>query len=119
MPKGSEGFSLAKVGTYAFLLGVLIAIGTAFVPSLVSTGTATALLVVLGLLVGFLNVTQKETVPFLVAALALGLGSSAKFSTLQTVGTYLDAIMANMVTFVAPAAVIVALKAVYELSKEN
>ena len=111
--------SLKKIGAYAFLLGALIAILTALVPGLLDAGILTALLVILGLIVGFLNVSQKEVVPFLVATLALGLGAQAKFSALPGVGTYIDAIMANIIIFVAPAAIIVGLKAIYELGRDN
>lgn len=120
IPKAISGaFSLNKIGTYAFLLGALIAILTALVSGLLEAGTLTALLVVLGLIVGFLNVSQKEVVPFLVAALALGLGAQAKFNALPTVGAYIDAVMANIIIFVAPAAVIVALKAIYDMGRES
>lgn len=115
----SGALSLAKIGTYAFLLGALIAILTALVPGLLDAGILTALLVIFGLIVGFLNVTQKEVVPFLVAALALGLGAQAKFSALPSVGPYLDAIMANIIIFVAPAAIIVGLKAIYDLGHKS
>lgn len=115
----SGALSLAKIGTYAFLLGVLIAILTGLVSGLLDAGILTALLVILGLAVGFLNVSQKEVVPFLVAALALGLGAQAKFSALPVIGTYIDAIMANIIIFVAPAAVIVGLKAIYDLGRES
>lgn len=115
MPAISGG----KIGTYAFLLGALIAIGTGLVPGLLGAGTLASLLVVLGLVVGFLNVSQKEVVPFLVAVLALGLGAQAKFNALPSVGAYMDAIMANLILFVAPAAVIVALKAIYDLGHDN
>lgn len=106
-----------KIGSYAFLLAALVAIVTALVPGLLGASALTALLVVLGLIVGCLNISQKEVVPFLVAALALGLGAQANFSALPTVGIYLDAIMANIITFVAPAAVIVGLKAIYDLGR--
>lgn len=115
----SGALSLEKIGTYAFLLGALIAILTGLVSGLIDAGILTALLVILGLIVGFLNVSQKEVVPFLVAALALGLGAQAKFSALPAIGANIDAIMANIITFVAPAAVIVALKAIYDLGRES
>ncbi len=115
----SEALSLTKIGLYVFLLGALIAILTALVPGLLETGTLTTLLVVLGLAVGFLNIRQKEVVPFLVAALALGLGAQAKFSAIPMVGGYIDAIIANIITFIAPAAVIVGLKAIYDLGRES
>ena len=116
MAKAKKLLGLTEMGTYAFLLGALIAIVTALFPDILGAGLITGILVLLGLVVGFLNITQKEVVPFLLAAVALGLGAQANFSALPMVGLYIDGIMANLVTFVAPAAVIVALKAIYDLS---
>lgn len=106
---------MQKWGSWAFLLGIVIAILTAFVPF-----EWTALvLVVLGLIVGLLNVTGKESVPFLVAAIALGFSAAS----LQPLGAvpivgWLLPIFGNIALFVAPAAFIVALKAVYGMAKE-
>lgn len=66
-----------------------------------------------------LNIIQKEVVPFLLATVALGLGAQTSFSALPMVGLYIDIIMANLVTFVAPAAVIVALKVVYDIARKG
>ena len=77
----------------------------------------------MGLVVGFLNVTEKETVPFLVAAAALML-TATSVATLQSIdlgvglGNYLAGIVSQIGVFVAPGAVIVALKAIYSLARE-
>ncbi|MBI3027667.1 hypothetical protein HYY70_06165 [Candidatus Woesearchaeota archaeon] len=59
-----------KLGEWAFIIGVVLAILFGLIPSQWE-GMATLVLVVLGLIVGFLNVTEKESTPFLVAAAAL------------------------------------------------
>ena len=65
-----------RVGNYSFIIGVIIAV----VLGLVSLGAATpwlaSLLVVLGLIVGFLNVTGKETKEFLIVATVLVIAAS-------------------------------------------
>lgn len=108
---------MEKLGEWSFILGVVIAVlaglfGTtyAWVPTL---------LVVLGVLVGLLNISDREITTFLIAAIALVVGGSASLGSLPTIGAYLGPIMQYIATFVAPAAVIVALKAVYELGKKK
>ena len=86
------------------------------------TGNLTLLLVILGLIVGFLNITEKETTPFLVAAAALML-TGTSVGTLNSIdlgvslGKYLAGIVSQIAVFVAPAAVVVALKAIQSLAK--
>ncbi|OYT55566.1 MAG: hypothetical protein B6U68_04655 [Candidatus Aenigmarchaeota archaeon ex4484_14] len=102
-----------KWGSYAFLLGVLIAILTAFI-------TATwvpALLVLLGLIVGFLNIADKEVQSFLIAAVALIVAGSVSTSV-GVIWAPLETILGNIMILVAPAAIIVALKAIYSLASK-
>ena len=108
------------IGEWAFLLGVVIAI-IAGIPGLVpeaNMGLVATGLVILGLIVGLLNITQKESPTFLVAAIALLLAGTAGLDELPMVGAWIGGILTNIATFVAPAAVIVALKVVYELASK-
>ncbi len=112
----------SKMGQWAFIAGVVIAI----VISLFSIsddkikGWMVLLLVVLGLIVGLLNVTEKETTPFLVAAAALLITGTAgnSLSIIPAIGGYLQSIVQNIAVFVAPAAIVVALKAIQSLAKD-
>jgi hypothetical protein len=106
-----------RIGEWAFILGVLLAIlaGLFLGPE----GWVAALLVALGAVVGLLNVSERETTPFLVASVALLLAGSAGLETLPLIGTFLAPILSNLVAFVAPAAVIVAIKAVYDLARKR
>ena len=105
----------SRLGRWAFIVGVLIAIIAGLVPAW-QTPTITWVLVILGLIVGLLNITAKETVEFLVATIALMLIGSA--GAIPALGTIILSILANIVAFVAPAALIVALKAIYELASK-
>lgn len=116
----------SKLGQWAFIIGVVLAmaIGLFSANMEASTrGTLSLLLVLLGLVVGFLNVTEKETVPFLVAAAALML-TATSVATLQSIdfgvglGNYLAGIVSQIGVFVAPGAVIVAIKAIYSLARD-
>lgn len=107
----------SKLGHWAFIVGVLIAVIAGLVPAW-NTPTVMWILVILGLVVGLMNITAKETVEFLVATVALVLIGTAGIQTLPALGTIVTAILENIVAFVAPAALVVALKAVYELARK-
>jgi len=111
-----------RVGNYSFIIGVIIAI----VLGVFSLGNITpilaSLLVVLGLIVGFLNVTGKETKEFLLVAVVLVIaasmgGASATLGGVQYIGQYLSGIFTQVLAFVVPATVVVALKDVWGLGQ--
>lgn len=111
-----------RVGNYSFIIGVIIAI----VLGIISLGAATAwlasLLVILGLIVGFLNVAGKETKEFLLVAtvliIAAGMGgASATLGGVQYIGQYLSGIFTQVLAFVVPATVVVALKDTWRLGQ--
>ncbi|MBD3304204.1 hypothetical protein GF343_03595 [Candidatus Woesearchaeota archaeon] len=107
----------SKLGHWAFIAGILIAVIAGLVPAW-NTPTVMWILVILGLVVGLMNITAKETVEFLVATIALVLIGTAGIQTLPALGEIVTAILENIVAFVAPAALIVALKAIYELARK-
>lgn len=117
----------SKMGEWAFIIGVVIAIVVGLFSSNIPEnihGILTLLLVVLGLVVGFLNVTATESTPFLIATAALMLTGTAN-ETLRLidrvglpVGTWLAGIVTQVAVFVAPAAIVVALKAIKSLASE-
>ena len=113
--KQSEDVS--KVGEWAFLGGVILAILVGLVPGVLPGNLVSLVLVVLGILVGLINIGAKETHSFLLASVALLVAGTAGLQTLPVVGSIVNAVLTNIVSFVAPAAVIVALKAVYEHGK--
>lgn len=106
-----------KMGHYAFLVAILLAILAGLVPSL-QVDWVTWVLIVLGLIVGFLNITAKETTEFLVATIALMLVGTAGLGVIPTAGSIIKVILLNIQAIVVPAALIVALKAIYALAEE-
>ena len=108
---------LQRVGHYSFIAGIIIAIIVALIPQFRGP-TAIWILVTLGVVVGLLNVTGKETVAFLVAAIALIIGSSASALSLGALWEGLPSILGNIILFVSPAAIVVALKTVYALAED-
>lgn len=110
-----------KLGGWAFILGVVIAIIAGLASGAldaVSAGYVTLALVVLGLIVGFLNIGDKEVNDFLIAAIAVVLLGTANLAVIPMIGLYLASMVLNVAAFVAPAALVVALKAVYNLSSK-
>ena len=113
----------SKIGQWAFIVGVAIAVVIGLFASNINESTQGWLilvLVVLGLIVGFLNVTERESTPFLVAAVALLLTGTAgdTLAVIPTIGDYLSGIVKSIAVFVAPAAIIVALKSIKSLASD-
>lgn len=104
-----------NIGHWSFIVGVLLAVLAGLVPTL-QTSSVTWILVVLGLVVGFLNVTARETTEFLVASIALLIVTEA--GAIPVLGGTVLVILSNIAAFVAPAALIVALRAVWVLAQE-
>ena len=109
---------MGKQGHYAFLVGVLLVVIAGLIPSLQAATWVPWVLIILGLIVGFMNITAKETTEFLVATIALMAVGTGGLSAIPSAGAILTAILKNLVVFVAPAALIVALKAIYALAAE-
>ncbi|MGC8812460.1 MAG: hypothetical protein ACP5O8_02630 [Candidatus Aenigmatarchaeota archaeon] len=109
-----------KVGEWAFILGVLIAVFSGVVIGRVE-GNVAIILILLGLFVGLMNIKkdEKKLATFLVAAIALLLSGTAGLENLPLIGSFIGPVLINITTFVTPAAVIIALKAVYNLAKKG
>lgn len=84
----------------------------------------TLVLLIMGIIVGLATITQKEVTPFLIAAIALIVASiSNVWYPLNTIHALLynwaTYILSYIVAFVAPAAVIIAIKAVFSMEKSK
>lgn len=112
-----------KAGEYAFLVGVAVAVlaavaGAAGALAAGVAGWVSVLLVILGIVVGLLNITEKESQPFLLAVVALLAAGTVGFGALDiqglpAVGSFLNMVVKNLGLVVAPAAVILAVKATW------
>lgn len=75
-------------------------------------------LLVLGLVIGFLNVTSKEIMLFLVATIALiVVGNVFAPLTVLDIGKFLGNMLSYVATLMAPAALIAAIKALWSVGK--
>lgn len=112
------------IGLLAFWVGIILAIvgGIWYQGS----GNIVLTVVIVGILVGILNVTGKEVLPLLIAAIALIVvgtagGDNGVFGALDKfggeAGTKINSIVAYLATFMAPAAVISAIRAVWAVAR--
>jgi len=132
-----EGLNLAKtkvggmeltalVGPAAFYIGLVIVLVAAFIePSdwlFVSLG-------VLGVIVGILNITARQTGPFLLATIAFIVAAFGMYSLVTiagstatpvvTIPTELIRLAATLTVFMGAAAMVIALRAIYEAAKSR
>ena len=113
------------VGAYAFLIGVILAVVIGlFNKSLESAGVLFySALVIIGLIVGFMNVGDKNSSTFLMASLSLvivgALGAEPlKYIALNNyVVTSLRNVLGSLLVLFVPATIIVALKTVFSMAK--
>ncbi|MBS3086489.1 hypothetical protein J4422_02200 [Candidatus Pacearchaeota archaeon] len=102
------------LGRWAFLIGVILAVVLGFLGPV--SGTWAMVLVVIGIIVGLLNVADREVTPFLMSGAVLIIASALGgnlLGGLPYVGAILDALLAIFV----PATVIVAVKNVFSLAR--
>jgi len=101
-------------GGWAFLIGVILAVILGFTSSL--TETWVWLLVIIGLVVGFLNVTDKEVEPFLIGGAVLIIASTFG-GTVMAIVPRLNGILEAMLAIFVPATIIVAIKHVFSIAQ--
>ena len=124
-----------KLGSYAFLLGLLIAIIAGLVVALAPyvnmpvdpmvVDAATLIIVVLGLIVGFLNIHDKHRTDFLIATIAVAMvgivvtASGFNVGQMSVIGAIIAGVVGKIVALAAPAALVVGLKQIMALAKEQ
>ena len=102
------------LGSWAFLIGVILALVIALFGTL--TSTMVVILAILGLIVGFLNVNDEEVQPFLMSGVVLIIASAFGQQFVSRVPLIGNIFEALLVVFV-PATIIVALKNVFSMAR--
>ncbi|MEM4194763.1 MAG: hypothetical protein QXY05_00475 [Candidatus Anstonellales archaeon] len=115
-------------GPLAYIVGLVIAIIAGVVPLGANLVVWVSLLLgLIGIFVGLMNIRDKEVLLFLVAAIAFMISASSLASVFSTLGAQfgvdflgqaISQILANVVVLTAPAAAVVAIKALYDVSRE-
>jgi len=118
-----------SVGAWAFLVGVILAIIIGST-TLISIPAVTkysaqiyAILSILGIVVGFMNVTGKDSQTFLMAGAVLVIVSRFGMDSVTGsligigVGNTVSSIFAALLVLFVPATIVVALKTVFSIAK--
>jgi hypothetical protein len=114
------------IGAYAFLIGVILAVLVGILQQSLDVAKTSsipyALLVILGIMVGFFNFSDKDSFTFLVASLSLvivsGFGQTALIYVAQVpILSSLTAVLSALMVMFVPATIIVALKTVFSISR--
>lgn len=116
MAKGTKEAKKNLVGGWAFIIGVVLAIGAGLL-GFGADSIVLTILIILGLLVGLLNITAKEAMPFLMITTALVIVSSLGGSVLSNI-QILRQVLSALVVFIIPAVIVVAIRAVFALARE-
>ena len=116
MAKKSLG---AKLGSWAFLIGVVLAllVGIMQKDSASIGGNMIYVLVILGIIIGLLNIAGHEVAPFLMAGTVLVIVSTFGASVIGEIALF-QRILEALTTLFVPATIIVALKHVFSLAKD-
>jgi hypothetical protein len=121
-----------RVGKWAFLGGFLLAFALGLITAImqVSMGAMAVvfgILAVLGLVVGWINITKDEAIDFIIVAIGLGIGSAALgelgnlvagMPALAVLGRFVEFGFKNFNIFVAGAVLVPAFKAAWRLSHD-
>ena len=95
-------------GRWAFIIGIILAVLAGFT----EITYLMPILFILGLVVGFLNIKEQETTPFLLAVvtlLAIGLSGLQ----IEALPVTVDFILENFIAFISAAGLVVALKQIF------
>jgi hypothetical protein len=105
--------NLEMAGKWAFIAGLVLAVLLGYI---LGVGWVVWVLAILGVIVGFLNVTREDTERFLLAAIAFGLSVTA-LNTVPGLGPHITNILGYVAAFVAGAVVVVASKALFQTAR--
>lgn len=112
----AKGKIVSLIGFWVFIVGLAIAVlGGIFLPQ---NDILIIILIILGLAIGFLNITAKEIMLFLVATIALvSVGNVFAPLTAANIGKYLGNMLGYVATLMAPAAIVCAVRALWAIGK--
>ena len=105
------------MGKVALLIGLILAVIAGLIQEIYQIPYIALILVVLGLIVGMINIAEKNVVTLLLAIVALTVVGNATINVIPAVNIYLIAILTNFLAFVGAAGFVVALKAILQASK--
>lgn len=103
------------IGSWAFLIGLIIAVIFSFVEL---NAVWSTVLILIGLIVGLFNIADKEVTPFLMSGVVLVIVSSLGADVVGELGIdFVQNLLSNLLLVFVPATIIVAIKNVFSLAK--
>lgn len=108
------------LGAWAFLIGVILAIALGLFSDFFGASTYKVLLmilVVLGIVIGLMNISMKESSKFLLTALVLIFAAYAGQNVMSII-PQLGKILGALLVLFVPATIIVSLKAIFDIAKD-
>lgn len=105
---------MAFAGTWLFIIGLVIAIISGF---WALNALWTAILIIIGLVVGLLNVSLKEAQTFLLASVAIVIVSFFGGDILSNVWVGLQRMLYAIIVLIIPATIVVAIKQLFAIAK--
>ena len=98
----------------SWILALILSLGGAFGGAWVTMPFWTLVLVILGLIVGF-GYKTTEITPLILIAVALAIFGGSSLAVIPYVGGFISNVIAFFTSFLTPAALIVALRKIYEM----
>ncbi len=105
------------IGAWAFLAGVVLAVIVGLLAINPTVGNWAIALVLIGIVIGLLNVSEKQTKEFMLAGTVLVIVSYFGGEGLEAVA-YLNEMLTALVVLFAPATIVAALKTVFAIANK-
>lgn len=116
--------NIVKAGKLAFIVGMVIAVMSGLYIGYTGEGLnkfVISILILIGFIIGLINITPKETVPFIVSVISIFLVLSLGGDFLKVVdifGPYFDGILKSMMILFIPSMIIVSLKTIWDYAAD-
>jgi len=119
MAKKKFGLNTNLIGSWSFLIGLVLAVLLGFGYTGGYYGTMVWLVFAIGVVVGLLNITVSETSTFLTSGTVLVLVSylAVEVGVFHGVAPQIVGVLYSILTLFVPATIIVALRAVFGLAR--
>ncbi len=109
---------MKNIGKWLFIVGIVLSVASGYI----DWSPMPVVLMLLGFIVGFVNINEKEAQKFLIASITLLVvgtaGISALFST-GSLGGVVQLILNDFVSFVAASAFVVAIREIIHTESEK
>jgi len=105
-----------KVGSWAFLVGFILAVLVGLLGDVSSNAAMLAILVLIGLIVGLLNIADAEAHSFLLSGAVLIIASSMGANIMDGV-PILNSVLKALLALFVPATIIVAIRNVFTMAR--